>query len=544
MKKVLIIGFVLFSSTFAIAQENENKFQAGEIHGNFQMDAQNYYEDTVIGAQKVPESMRMNGFANVNYTRGAFKAGIRYESYLKPLLGFDSRYNGSGITYRYASYEVDGLEFTVGNFYEQFGSGLIFRSYEERGLGVDNAMDGIRLRYKPTKGVYIKGVIGQQRFFFEKGEGLVRGLDAEINLNELFSSFSNKQTTYILGGSIVSKYQEDQNPLKKLPENVASSAARLNVITPKMNFYLEYAYKINDPSYTNKYVYKSGSALFGSATYSNKGLSILASAKYVDNMDFKSNRDATGNVLLINYLPAITKQYTYAFAAFYPYATQPNGEFGYQAEISYNFKKGTLLGGKYGTLVSLAYSHVSSLDTTHTGDDYGYKLNKISAGKTLMYEDVEFSISRKMNAKWKLSYTYMYQIFNKDVVQGVSGYGTLYTHINILEAQYKINKKNTIRTELQHLNTKHDEGQWAMALAEYTVSPHWFFAVYDQYNYNNPHDAKKEVHYLTGTFGYIKNATRIAFSYGKQREGYLCVGGVCRQLPASNGIGVSITSSF
>jgi len=544
MKKILLFSFVLLSSFYASAQENENKFQAGEIHGNFQLDAQNYYEDTIIGAQKVPESMRMNAFANINYTRGAFKAGIRYESYLKPLLGFDSRYNGSGITYRYASYQVDDLEFTVGNFYEQFGSGLIFRSYEERGLGVDNAMDGIRLRYKPTKGIYLKGVIGQQRFFFEKGEGLVRGLDGEINLNEFFDKLSNQKTTYIIGASIVSKYQQDQNPLKRLPENVASSAVRLNVITPKINLNMEYAYKINDPSYTNKYVYKSGSALFASASYSHNALSILASAKYVDNMDFKSNRDATGNVLLINYLPAITKQYTYAFAAFYPYATQPNGEFGYQAEISYNLKKGTALGGKYGTLISLAYSHVSSLDTTHTNDDYGYKLNKIAAGKTLMYEDVELSVARKLNAKWKLTYTYMYQIFNKDVVQGVSGYGTLYTHINILETQYKINKKNTIRTELQHLYTKHDEGQWAMALAEYTVSPHWFFAVYDQYNYNNPHDAKKEVHYLTGTFGYIKNATRIAFSYGKQREGYLCVGGVCRQLPASNGVGISITSSF
>ena len=149
MKKVLLFSFVLLSSSIAFAQENENKFQAGEIHGNFQLDAQNYYEDTVIGAQKVPESMRMNAFANINYTRG--------------------------------------------NFYEQFGSGLIFRSYEERGLGVDNAMDGIRLRYKPTKGVYIKGVIGQQRFFFEKGEGLVRGLDGEINLNEFFDKLSDKK---------------------------------------------------------------------------------------------------------------------------------------------------------------------------------------------------------------------------------------------------------------------------------------------------------------------------------------------------------------
>ncbi len=543
MKKVFFIA-CLFLANNSIAQETENKFSAGELHGNFQFDAQNYIEDTIIGAQKIKEKIRMNSFANLNYTRGKFKTGLRYESYLGPLVGFDSRYNGSGITYRYASYEVDNLEFTVGNFYEQFGTGLIFRSYEERGLGVDNAMDGIRIRYQPKKGIYLKGVIGQQRFFFSKGEGIVRGFDAEFNLNELVPSLSDKRATYILGGSIVSKYQADQNPLKILPENVASSAARLNIITPKINFYAEYAYKINDPSFTNQYIYKPGSALFASATYADKGLSILASAKFVDNMDFKSNRDATGNVLLINYLPAITKQYTYAFASFYPYATQPNGEFGYQAEISYNFKKGTALGGKYGTLISLAYSHVSSLDTSKTGDDFGYDLNTISPGKVLMYEDIELVVTKKLDAKWKLTYTYMYQIFNKDVVQGLSGFGTLYSHINILETQYKINKKNTIRTELQHLYNKKDEGSWAMALAEYTVSPHWFFALIDQYNYDNKKHPQKEVHYVSASMGYIQNATRLALTYGKQREGFLCVGGVCRQIPASNGFGVSITSTF
>ncbi len=534
----------MFATSIAYAQENQNNFNAGELHGNFQFDAQNYIEDSIIGAQKIDEKIRMNSFANLNYTRGKFKAGLRYESYLGPLVGFDSRYNGSGITYRYASYEVDNLEFTVGNFYEQFGTGLIFRSYEERGLGVDNAMDGVRIRYQPKKGIYLKAVIGQQRFFFEKGEGIVRGFDGEINLNEVIPSLSDKSTTYIIGASIVSKYQEDQNPLKILPENVASSAARINIITPKMNFYAEYAYKINDPSFTNQYIYKPGSALFASATYANKGLSVLASAKFVDNMDFKSNRDATGNVLLINYLPAITKQYTYAFASFYPYATQPNGEFGYQAEISYNFKKGTTLGGKYGTMVSLAYSHVSSLDTSKTGDDFGYEVNKIASGKVLMYEDWELVVTKKIDANWKLTYTYMYQIFNKDVVQGLSGFGTLYSHINILETQYKINKKNTVRTELQHLLNKKDDGSWAMALVEYTVSPHWFFALIDQYNYENPRNSLKEVHYVSTSIGYIQNATRIALSYGKQREGFLCVGGVCRQIPASNGFGVSITSTF
>ena len=74
--------------------------------------------------------------------------------------------NGNGIPYRFAQYTIEGLDVTVGNFYEQFGNGLVFRSYEEKDLGIDNAMDGIRLKYSPVQGLALKGFVGKQRFFF------------------------------------------------------------------------------------------------------------------------------------------------------------------------------------------------------------------------------------------------------------------------------------------------------------------------------------------------------------------------------------------
>ena len=52
---------------------------------------------------------------------------------------------------------------TAGNYYEQLGSGLIFRSYEDKGLGIDNAMDGFRLKYQPLMGLYLKTFIGKSR---------------------------------------------------------------------------------------------------------------------------------------------------------------------------------------------------------------------------------------------------------------------------------------------------------------------------------------------------------------------------------------------
>jgi hypothetical protein len=82
-----------------------------------------------------------------------------------------------------------------------------------------------------------------------------------------------------------------------------------------------------------------------------------------------------------------------------------------------------------------------------------------------------------------------------------------------------------------------------MGLVEYTMAPHWFVAVYDAYNYGN-HHSDMRIHYTTASVGYMKNSTRIQLSYGKSMEGVICVGGVCRVVPATNGLSLSITSSF
>lgn len=81
-----------------------------------------------------------------------------------------------------------------------------------------------------------------------------------------------------------------------------------------------------------------------------------------------------------------------------------------------------------------------------------------------------------------------------------------------------------------------------MGTVEYNT-PKWFVAVMDQYNYGN--DIKdNQLHYYTLSTGYHKGATHIAVTYGRQREVIICVGGVCRHVPASNGLVLSITTSF
>ena len=546
LQKLIIATGVLLAPAALKAQIN----LPAEIHGNFQLDAQYYLKDSLIGAPEVAEKILSNGFGNLNFTKGNFSAGIRYESYLNPMLGFDKRYVGSGITYRYASYVNDQLDITIGNFYDQFGSGLIFRSYEERGLGIDNAMDGIRVKFNPYNGIYLKGFIGEQRSYFSKGPGIVRGFDSEFSLMDAIKPWNTSKTRVTVGGSVVSKYQKDENDLYKLPENVLAFATRLNVTHGNYTFYSEYAYKYNDPSKVNSTslspygIYKEGQALYLNGAYSKKGMGISLSAKYIDNMSFRSDRDATGNDLSLSYLPALTRQQTYRLATIYPYATQPNGEVGFQGEIFYNFKQGSALGGKNGTYVSLNYSRASGLDTTNLNSDLGYESSFFMPGDELYFEEVNVEVQKKVTKNFKLLATYIYTLYDKGVILGLGeNYGKVYSHTGIIEGQLKINKTNSMRFELQHLMTGQDKKNWAMALVEYNISPHWFFAAFDEYNYGNDNEDLR-IHYPNVSMGYTKGANRITMGYGKQREGLLCVGGVCRNVPASNGFAVSVTSSF
>ena len=563
MKKIALFITTISMSFLGFSQENN----LGEIHGDFNLNLQSYQEDLQIGAKAADEVILNNAYLNLNYTKGNFATGLRYESYLNALADYDPEFKGNGIAYRYATYSIDGLEITAGNYYEQLGSGLIFRSYEEKGLGIDNAMDGVRLKYSPIEGMYLKTFIGKSRTYFDYADGIFRGADGELNINELFNSES--KTKIILGGSFVSRYQERSNLIFKIPQNVSSYAGRMNLNHGGWSYYGEYAYKINDPANVltaSKMNYSSGNAFTQNITFSKKGFGIIAEMHRTDNMTFKSDRDRDGKAYLINYIPTLSKPHAYTLLALYPCATQANGEFGIQFDVFYKFQKESLLGGKYGTKLALNYSRINGLNggNSFLNDNAEHTPMLISIkNEELYFNDINLTINKKLNSNTEASFVVANQTYNKDLLEGhVPGdYGVLNSTILIADLSYEIKQGHSLRMELQNLisNQLEDystsgggyengmeepaEGDWGMALLEYTVSPHWFFTVQDMYNYGNELE-EKQLHYLNLTAGFIKGANRFEIGYGKKREGIFCVGGICKLVPSSNGFSVNISSSF
>ena len=563
MKKTFLALCALCALS-AQAQEDNGITLSGSIQSDMLVFPE---DDAKIGTQyDSNKDFLTNTYAELHLQSKYVSAGARLEYMENPLPGFEKDFAGWGVPHMYIKGSFKGAELTLGDFYDQFGSGLIFRTYEERALGIDNSLRGARLALRPFKGVSLKVLGGEQREYwhsrdFSNNNPVVTGADLEINVDQYSKKMQEKNIYLTLGVSGVMKFEDQEDImairdnaayLLNLPENVGAFDVRANLQAGNYNFLAEYAWKSQDPSFDNGYIYRHGNTLLLSGSYSKKGFSALLQAKRTEDMSFRSKRSQTGTARFINHLPAFSMQHTYALAALYPYATQNAlGEWAFQGEVGYNFKRKTLLGGKYGTKVKLNASHIRGIDrkplagVTDVKGTEGYKTNFFKMGNETYYQDINLSVEKKLTKDFKLNLMYMNQRYNQLVIEG---HGDTFTsNIFIAEGKWNISKKVALRGEAQYLTTSGDQGDWAYGLLELSILPGFMFTVSDMYNANVPNadgTATSAQHYYNLGGCYTYKAHRLSLAYGKTRAGFNCSGGVCRYVPASKGFTVSYNFNF
>ena len=146
-------------------------------------------------------------------------------------------------------------------------------------------------------------------------------------------------------------------------------------------------------------------------------------------------------------------------------------------------------------------------------------------------------LSRKMSKSFKLMLMYMNQRYNKTVIEGEGG--MIHSDIFVADALFQLAPSTKLRTELQYLTTRQDEHDWAFALAELSLAPHWMITVSDLWNHGDT-----KTHYYQGQLTYNLDSHRIQLGYGRTRAGYNCSGGVCRFVPATRGFTLSYNYNF
>ena len=543
MKRYILIGLLAGIGNVSLcAQEQSDKLR---LSGSIQSDILLPEKDDKTGADTPDGRFLTNTYLDLKATSRYVEAGARLEYLKHPLPGYENDFKGWGIPYAYLKGRYKNAELTLGSFYEQFGSGFILRSYEERSLGVDNSLQGVRLSYRPGAGVAIKALTGRQRRYWNHNKSWMTGADVEWNIDELCKSLQQHNTYVTLGASYVNKYEKDEvimtDPTHRLhfPLYVNAFDVRLRVQHRSFNVLAEMAMKSQDPSHDNGYIYRNGYVAMLSGSYSKRGMSLLLQAKRSTNMAFRSSRSMEGSSSFINHLPPFTMEHTYALAALYPYATRPEGEWAYQAMAAYTFPKGSMMGGKYGTTAKVNFSHVHSVrrnDIGGSGTD-GYGSPFWAWGASTYYQDIDVQLEKRLCKDTKLNLMYMNQRYNQTLLEGHGG--MLRSHIFVADVKQKLAPKTTLRVEGQYLSSKDGDKDWAFGLAELSLAPHWMFTVSDLYNAGNTH-----VHYYQGYVTYSGGAHRLQLGYGRTRAGFNCSGGVCRYIPATKGLTLSYNYNF
>lgn len=559
IQRLTLIIFFLGFGFLVKSQQNSN---AAQISGNFQANANFFIRDSLIGAANIPQYDRQlygaEAWLNLNYSNWGFDFGLRFDVFNNSnLLNPTDSYSDEGIGNWFVRKRIGELELTGGYIYDQIGSGIVFRAFEERPLLIDNALRGIKLKYFFNDNWSVKAFTGRQKQLFDTYDSVIKGLNFEGFIEPKIPG----NWTMAPGIGIVNRTLDDAS-MNALVASINTYSVE-DAFVPKYNtyaltlyntlsagrftWYLEGAFKtedaVNDPfaaliangdtTITDRFINQPGSVLYSSLAYASRGLGITLEAKRTENFTFRTRPQVQLNRGLVNFLPPMARVNTYRLVSRYNAATQELGEMALQADIRYSPKRNLRF--------NLNFSNIWDLEDE------------------LLYREVFTEAYFKPNKTTSVTTGIQFQQYNQEVYEFKPEVGLLEGWTPYVDVLFQIGNRRAFRVEAQYKlvgeddNTglKQDYGDWAFLLAEYSIAPDWTFSISDMYNItpgeNSPIDTngeRRSLHYPRLDVSYTTGTNRFSLSYVKQVEGVVCTGGICRLEPAFSGFRFNMESNF
>lgn len=468
------------------------------------------------------------GWLSLRYNQNGFTGFLRVDAFQNSNLKYLTRpMTTFGIGAFSLSKDIGDLSVTAGYIYDQVGSGILFRSYEDRGLLIDNALVGVSLKYKVNDHLLVKGFAGQQ-----KNNNAVNTFYAPIFKSATIEGDFNIGKVHISPGIATLNRTLDQGSMDGIVGTINSSplAERFvpkynmyaftgynNLTWENINWYAEAAYKTFEAvSINGKLQNHDGSTLYSTLGWAKKGIAVNLTGKRTENFVMRTAPSLTLLDGMVNWQPVVAIIRPHRLLARYSPASQDVSEMAYKADV----------------LIAPNDDYNINLNYTHTN-----KLN----GESL-YREIFADGEYRGFKKWILGGGIQYMEYNLQVYRN-EPLPYMFSITPFLEATYRINDKQAIRTEWEYQDTKQDMGSWLFGLIEYTIAPRWSFALSDMYNIK-PTAGNEKLHYYNVFTAYTKGPHRMSVAYVKQVAGINCTGGVCRYEPAFSGVRVMITSSF
>ncbi len=554
----LIAGILILSVYNSVAQDDSPP----RISGSLQLNANIFIKDSLIGAANIPQYERQffggESWFALNYNHMGFDVGVRFDLFNNSnLLNPTDSYTAQGIGMWYVSKTINKLSITAGYIYDQIGSGMIFRSWEDRPLLIDNALKGVRLEYQITDDIKIKGFSGRQKNLFDTYSSVISGVNAE----GFFGLGEENKVTLMPGVGLVHRNHSDNvvnnlvnvlstyHPNDSIGVYYNTYAMSLYNTLTAGNFiwYVEGAYKTREVFFDplaertlfsgnttlGKFVLRPGNIVYSSLSYAARGFGASVEVKRTQDFTFRADPFVALNRGLLNFLPPMAKIHTYRLKSRYIAATQELSEKAIQMDARYSFNRQWTVG--------VAFSHITNLDDE------------------LLYRDLDVEFNYKPNRDLSLLWGVQSQRYNQELYEEKPGVPIVETLIPYAEVLYKLDRRKSLRFEFQYMkvgedvsaDALQDYGDWMFGQVEFSVAPQWTFTVADMYNFNpgknSPLDDNGEklgIHYPRIDVFFTQKSNRYSLSYVKQVEGVVCTGGICRLEPAFNGFRFTASSTF
>lgn len=458
MKKGLILTLLLVLPLSAAAQVN---LWGGRLSGGLESDLALYRGG----------SFAANNYLKLDYVHGRFSAGLQMEYYPTPLLGYAQEIKGFGVPGKYVSWTAETWSVTLGDYYDQFGSGLLYRSWEDRSLGWNNSVGGARATFRTANDRFTARVLyGFPRKYLKYDSAQILGTDLTFRINDIFAlegAFTDRISAgaHTLGGS-----------LGAMCETGGFSGKAEYILTG------------------------GGNAQLVSLNYAASRISGSVTLRRLVRME---------DPLHLNYLPALCQEQTYMLASLNPYTTFSEGEIGGVADFYWR------IGKKW--KIHLNGSMIYALPSALKNYDHC----------RMAYRDFNADVEWKWNSRLK---TVLFVSIQENSPSHGDRKATNAQNAFVLDALYRFTDAFSLRAQAQYLYSQELTKDWMAGLLELGIAPHWNIHVSDMYNHGDTRE-----HYWEAGVSYSRSSFKVALSYGHQRAGYLCSGGVCRWQPEYTG---------
>ncbi len=426
----------------------------------------------------------LEDWADLTYQRDWFKAGLRYEINHPPdpfIFPQDSLLKNYELTFRYLQFRYKKMNLTVGNYYEMFGRGLTLRTYEDRNLRVDTNLEGFKFNYLGRR-IKFKAIGGRMRDKYNRRKNWLWGGDVEVK------PFRNTH----IGASYLT---QNKSNLKSL------WAARFNYTRDLWDFYVETV----RPSWYSAFSYYAALNL-----YFDKVAATLEVKDY-NHLSFQNNYQTEYNAA-----PSLTREHEFSMLNRHPHALNQNDERGYQFEITYTPSDP----------IQIVLNHSQTF--THAGERFFEEF----------YGELTHTVNERLEYHLAGAWTFDFTTNTDNITP-------------ILDGTYNVTERDQIHLSAQHQHTKNrsdlSEYDNELGLIEISHSPFVSFAMVGEYTnkYQLRNVQMKRHTWLYGMVSFtFWNNQQLSLLYGSRREGFICVGGICRYEPEFQGFELKMNVRF